>query len=120
MAAQERCRQCTQTQEQSSLPIHVTGSASSGLSQLVGGVPPIPEAQEGAAEQETPRVNAGRPCRHPTKARPTPGGGGGSPPSHQNALEEQTQMTTLQPASLVEAAGIKDAGGQKEDWHQQN
>ena len=61
MAAQERCRQCIQTQEQPSLPIHVTGSASSGSSQLVGRVPPIPEAQDGAAEQETPRVSAGRP-----------------------------------------------------------
>ena len=39
-AAQERCRQCIQTQEQPSLPIHVTGSGSSGSSQLVGRVPP--------------------------------------------------------------------------------
>ena len=43
-AAQERCRQQIQTQEQPSLPIHVAGSASSGSSQqLVGRVPPIPE-----------------------------------------------------------------------------
>ena len=81
-AAQERCRQCIQTQEQYSLPIHVMGPASSGSSQLVGRVPPIPEAQDGAEEQEMPRVSVGRPCRHPTKVRLTPGGGGGgSPPS---------------------------------------
>ena len=29
---------------------------------------------------------------------------------HQNALEEQIQMTTPQPASLVEATGVGDAG----------
>ena len=29
-------------------------------------------------------------------------------------------MTILQPASLVEATGIKDIGGQREDWHQQD
>ena len=82
MAAQERHRQRSWTQEQPSLPIHVMGSASSGSSQLVGGVPPVPEAQDGAAEQGTPRVSTGRLHRHPTKARPTPGGGGGgSPPS---------------------------------------
>ena len=61
MAAQERHRQCIQPQEQPTLPIHVTGSTSSGSSQLVGGVPPVPEAQEGAAEAETPKVNAGKP-----------------------------------------------------------
>ena len=59
-AAQERCRQCIWPQEQPALPIHVIGSASSGLSQLVGGVPPVPEAQDGAAEPETPRVNVAR------------------------------------------------------------
>ena len=59
-AAQERCRQCIRTQEQPSLPIHVAGSASSGSSQqLVGRVPPIPEGQDGAAEQETPRASVG-------------------------------------------------------------
>ena len=72
-AAQERHRQCIQTQEQPSLPIDVAGSASSGSSQLVGGVPPIPEAQDGAVEKKTPRVSAGRPHRHPTKVRPTKG-----------------------------------------------
>ena len=60
----------------------MTGSANSRSSQLVGRVPPIPEGQDGAAEEETPRVSAGRPRRCPTKMRPTPGaGGGGSQPS---------------------------------------
>ena len=81
MAAQERCRQCIWTQEQPGLPIHMTGSGSSGSSQLVGRVPPIPEAQDGTVEQETPRVDTGKPHRHLTKARPAPRGGGGIPPS---------------------------------------
>ena len=76
-AAQERCRQHIWHQEQPTLPIHSTGSASSGSSQLVGGVPPVPEAQEGTVEQETPRVNVARLHRCQNKARPTPGGGGG-------------------------------------------
>ena len=82
-AAQERCRQRIQTLEQPSLPIHAAGSASSRSSQqLVGGVPSIPEGQDGAAEQETPRVSASRLRRCPIKVRLTPGGGGGgSPPS---------------------------------------
>ena len=117
-AAQERCRQCIQTQEQSNLPIHVTGSASSRSSQLVGRVPPIPEAQNGAVEQETPRVSVGKPCRCLTKVRLTPRGGGEDHhPPHRNILEEQIQMTSQQPLSLVEATGIGDASGQKEDWH---
>ena len=68
MAAQERHRQHIRTQEQPSLPIHLMGSGSSGSSQLVGGVPPVPEAQEGTAEQETPRVNAARPHRQPDQS----------------------------------------------------
>ena len=32
----------------------------SGLLQLVGGAPPVPEAQEGVVEQEMPRVNVAR------------------------------------------------------------
>ena len=89
-AAQERCRQCIRTQEQPSLPIHVMGSASSGSSQLVGRVPSIPEAQDGAVEQEKPRVSVGRPCRCPTKARLIPRGGGEDHhPPHWNVLEEQ-------------------------------
>ena len=122
-AAQERCRQCIQTQEQPSLPIHVAGSASSRSSQqLVGRVPPIPEGQDGAAEQETPRVSMGRLVhRCPTKTRLTPGGGGEAHClPHQNILVEQIQMTIQQPVSHVEATGVEDTGGQKEDWHQQD
>ena len=67
------------------MPIHMTRSTSSGSLQLVGGVPPVSEAQEETAEQETPRVNVARLHRQQTKAQPTPGGGGegggGSPPS---------------------------------------
>ena len=75
MAAQERCRQCMRPQEQPTLPIHSTRSASSGSLQLVGRVPPVPEAQEVTEEQETPRINTVRLCRRQTKAQPTPGGG---------------------------------------------
>ena len=52
--------------------------------QLVGGIPTVPEAQEGVTEPEMPRLNAARLSRRQTKAKPTPGGGGGgggSPPS---------------------------------------
>ena len=79
----ERCRQCIRTQKQPSFPAYAAGTTSSGSSlQLVGGAPPIPEGQDRAVEQRTPRASAGRPCRHPMKARPMPGGGGGgSPPS---------------------------------------
>ena len=77
-AAQERRRQHIRPQEQPILPIHLTQSASSRSSQLVGGVPVVPEAQEVIVEQETPRVNHGSGCvGGRTKARPTPGGGGG-------------------------------------------
>ena len=97
-AAQERHRQRIWTQEQPILPIHASGSASSGSSQLVGGVP-IPEAQEEVAEQETPRVNVGRLHRHPAKARPTPGGGGGgSPPSspeHPGGVDSDDYSTAI-------------------------
>ena len=65
------------------LAYHAAGTASSGSSlQLVGRAPPIPEGQDGAAEQEMPRASVGRPHRCPMKARLMPGGrGGGSPPS---------------------------------------
>ena len=121
-AAQERCRQQIQTQAQPSLPIHATGSASSRSSQqLVGRVPPVPEGQDGAAEQETSRVSVGRPCRCPTKARPAPGSAGKTHHlPHQNALVEQIQMTIQLPVSQMEAAGIKDAGELREDWHKQD
>ena len=81
-AVQKRCRQCIQPLEQPALPVHVSESTGSGSSQLVGGVPPVPEAQEGAVEWEMPRVNAARPHRWQAKAKPAPGGGGGgTPPS---------------------------------------
>ena len=121
MAAQERCRQHIRTQEQPSLPIHAAGTASSGSSLLVGRVPPIPEGQDGAAEQEMPRASTGRPRRHPMKVRPVPGGGGEDHhPPHQNTLEEQTPTTIQLPVSQVEAVGIKDTSEQREDWHQQD
>ena len=55
--------QCIRPLEQPALPIHVSESASFGSSQLVGGVPPVSEAQDGVVELETPRVNVARPCR---------------------------------------------------------
>ena len=60
MAAQERCRQHIQPQEQPILPIQVTGSTNSGSSKLVGRVPPVPEVQDEAAEAETPKANVGK------------------------------------------------------------
>ena len=81
LAAQERCRQHIQPQEQPILPIHTSGSTSSRSSQLVGGAPPVPEAQDGAAEAETPKANVGKPQRCQARARPVLGRGGGSPPS---------------------------------------
>ena len=82
----------------------------SGSSQLVGGVPPIPEAQEGVAEQETPRANAARPHRWQTKARPAPGGGGGvgggSPPSspeYPGGADSDDYLTWL--VNLVKVTG---------------
>ena len=73
MVAQERCRQHIWTQEPS-LPIHAAGTASSGSSlQLVDGVPPILEGQDGAVEQKTPRATcaetAQMPCKGKTNAR---------------------------------------------------
>ena len=61
--------------------MHAGKSTGSGLSQLVGGVPPVPEAQDAMTELETPRVNVARPRRRQTKTKPAPGGGSGSPPS---------------------------------------
>ena len=49
--------------QQSALPVHMSESMGSGSSQLVDGVPPVPEAQEGAVEQEMPRVSVARPHR---------------------------------------------------------
>ena len=106
-AAQERHRQQIRTQEQPSMPIHVAEAASSGSSlQLVGGVPPIPEGQDGAVEQETPRVSMERLCRGPTKARLAPGGAGGTPPS------------SPEHPGGADSVGIEDTSEQRGDWHQ--
>ena len=81
-AMQERCRQWVRPLKEPILPVQVNESTSSGSLQLMGGVPTVPEAQEGAMELETPRLNAARPRRRQVKAKPAPGGGGGgSPPS---------------------------------------
>ena len=62
-AMQERCRQCVRPLKEPTLPVHTSESNGSGSSQLVGGAPPVPDAQEGVMEQEMPRVNAARPHR---------------------------------------------------------
>ena len=62
-ATQERHRQRIRPLEEPILPVHVSKSTGSESLQLVGGVPPVPEAQEGAAELGTPRANAARPHR---------------------------------------------------------
>ena len=69
--------------EEPVLPVQANESTSSGSSQLVGGAPPVPEAQEGVTESGAPRLNVARPHRQQIKAKPAPGGGGGggSPPS---------------------------------------
>ena len=46
--------------EEPVLPVQANESTSSGSSQLVGGAPPVPEAQEGVTESEAPRLNAAR------------------------------------------------------------
>ena len=117
-AAQERCRQCIRPQEQPSLPIHLTRSASSRSSQLVGRVCPVPEAQEETAEQETPRVNAARLHRWQTKAQLTPGGGGGRGGGSPPFSPECPGGADSDSVSLEEAAGIGDTSKLKEDWHQ--
>ena len=62
-AAQERRRQWIRPLEEPVLPMPVNESTSSGSSQLVGGIPTVPETQEGATEQETPRMSVARPCK---------------------------------------------------------
>ena len=57
---QERRRQHVQPLEEPILSVHASKSTGSGSSQLVGGVPTVPEAQEGVAEPEMPRVNVAR------------------------------------------------------------
>ena len=53
-AAQERRRQWVRPLEEPVLPVEANESTSSRSSQLVGGIPTLPEAQEGVTEQETP------------------------------------------------------------------
>ena len=118
-ATQERCRQRVRPLKEPVLPVPVNDSTSSGSSQLVGGIPTVPETQEGAMEQEMPRLNAARPHRRQVKAKPAPGGGGGgggSPPSspERQGGEDSDDYSTVS-MSLVKAAGIGDAGGQRED-----
>ena len=60
---QERRRQWVRPLEEPVLPVPVNKSTSSGSSQLVGGIPTLPETQEGATEQETPQMNVARPRR---------------------------------------------------------
>ena len=84
MVMQERRRQRIRPLEEPVLPVQANESTSSGSSQLMGGIPTLPEAQEGATELETPCTNAARPRRRQVKTKPAPGGGGGgggSPPS---------------------------------------
>ena len=74
---QERRRQRVRPLEEPILPVPANESTSSRSSQLVGGIPTLPETQEGVTEQETPRTNAARPRRCQVKTKPAPGGGGG-------------------------------------------
>ena len=60
-AAQERHRQRVRPLEEPVLPVQANESTSSGSSQLVGGIPTLPETQEGATELEMPHTNAARP-----------------------------------------------------------
>ena len=87
-------------------------------------VPPVPEAQEVTAEQEHlglmwPDCIGGRPKLDLLQEEEEEEVEDHHLP-HWNALEEQIQMTTQQPVSLVEAAGTGDAGRWKEGWHQQD
>ena len=49
-ATQERCRQWVRPLEEPILPVQAKESTSSGSSQLIGGVPTVPETQEGVVE----------------------------------------------------------------------
>ena len=57
---QEKRRQRVKPLEEPVLPVQANESTSSGSSQLVGGAPPVPEAQEGVMELEAPRLNMAR------------------------------------------------------------
>ena len=107
--AQDRHRQHIWTQEQSNFLVHAAGTASSGSSlQLVGRVPPNPEGQDGGAEQEMPRANAGRLCRCPTRARLMPGGRGGSSPS--------SSLECLDGADSDDYSIASESGGGHRHW----
>ena len=111
-AVQERHRQCVRPLEEPILP----GACESNLRvldrlQLVGGVPPVPEAQDAVMELEMPRVNA---ARLHVEDRPKPNLlQEEEVDPHlplRNAREGQTQMIILWPASQVMVIGIGDAG----------
>ena len=54
-------RQQVRPLEEPVLPVPANESTSSGSSQLVGGIPTVPETQEGATEQQMPQMNVARP-----------------------------------------------------------
>ena len=118
-AAQERCWQRVRPLEEPVLPVPANESTSSGSSQLVGGIPTLPEAQEGVTEQEMPHTNTARPCRRQVKTKPAPGGGGGGRwvPTFlsRTARRSRLRRLLLQLASLVKFTGIGGAGEQRED-----
>ena len=58
-ATQERRRQWVRPLKEPVLPVPANESTSSGLLQLVGGIPTIPETQEGAMEQEMSQTECG-------------------------------------------------------------
>ena len=89
VVAQERHRQHSRIQDVPNQPAHPVRETSSGSSlQLVGGAPPSPENQEGAATlAEPPQPSLGRPHHHPQRLRQLRNeGGGGSPPSSPECL----------------------------------
>ena len=74
-------------------------------------------------EQEMPRVNAARPHRQQTKARPAPGGGagGGSPPSSpecQGGADSDDYLTASE--SGEGHRHRRCTVGQRGDWHWQD
>ena len=102
-----------------SLPVQANESTSSGSSQLVGGIPMLPEAQEGATELENAPYECGKatptPSQKPNLLREEEEEEVNPHLPLQNGQEEQTQTTILRPVSLVKVAGIGDAGGQRGD-----
>ena len=117
MAAQESHRQHIWPQKPPIFPIQASGSTSSRSLQLVGGVPPVPEAQDGAMETEMPKANEGT---H-DDAKPDQDQFQGEEEDHHlphwNILKGQTLMTTQQPLSRVETTDIEGTNRHKADWH---